>query len=49
MGAAGDGRAPTEERACVNGWGFCSTGAAEGRPRSPCAMSVTDTERVVSN
>ena len=25
MGAAGDGRAPTEERTCVKGWGFCST------------------------
>jgi len=26
MGAAEDGRAPTEERACMKGWGFCSTG-----------------------
>jgi hypothetical protein len=25
MGAAEDGRAPTEEVACIPAWGFCST------------------------
>jgi hypothetical protein len=29
MGAAEDGRAPTEELSCLRGWDFCSTGAAE--------------------
>jgi len=32
MGAAEDGRAPTEEHSCVMGWDFCSMGA--GRPSS---------------
>jgi len=29
MGAAEDGRAPTEERSCVRDDGFCSAKAAE--------------------
>ena len=29
MGAAEDGRAPTEEHSCVRGCDFCSMGAAE--------------------
>src|ERR1043166_9488679 len=30
MGAAGDGRAPTEELTCIDRWGFCSIGFCSG-------------------
>jgi hypothetical protein len=37
MGAAGDGRAPTEEHSCVRGWDFCSTDVA--LPDGGCLVS----------
>ena len=35
-GAAGDGRAPTEELSCVRGWCFCST----ARPRKVALLQT---------
>ena len=41
MGAAEDGRAPTEERTSVKGWSFRSMGAAgDGRAPTEERMSV---------
>ena len=41
-GAAEDGRAPTEEVACVDAWGFCSTGAAEDGRAPTKELSCVD-------